>query len=998
MNTEIKNIRLKIQYRWQRIVDFLNGERADRITIFFYLTIGIFAVINLFNFIKLVKNPILIQKNKNIQQGVLILLSLLTFFLSKLGEELKKPFRRVPQFIFMVVAMSIFALTYFANTFNHIFKKALFNIENIEVIPVDLISGNIRVITFLVPLSIIIPISFLTLSILGNDDNKKKLKELEIDFLLPTVHKSDDTTIDIKICDDLNTGLPCIVPEKATYEHFWVQGGTGSGKTSNVILVLEEQLLKKKAYLNYELKESVYYALKNNIARVNIPVTNKWFNENFNIDLIEPVKGKEEEFIKIIENNIIGVRDNDKIIFNSKILGKTEIELKGLKGDDYYEIKMDVKKNGMDVDTIVVRINKNKENLNLKFDDYITLASDVSERKLFIDEDTAKFNLDDMNQIIKLEIMPNENYEINTTITLKGTGKIIPKDLGMTVVAPDGDLIKNTVDMANEYGIKVHKIDPFMEEIKKGNVAKFNPLSGDSPEKIGDIVASILVTMEVGQSSKTNPYFTNASVRAVRNLVILLKVTFPVLEGRDPTLEDVLCCLNDFSRVEKYVKYLESDYVLSEKWGSVIDYFKASFLDKPSDNKGQDVKGAVYGSQKKKTQEAVGGIINQLDNLLGREEIRYILCEQDDNVDLKRALEKGEVIAVSTRQGDLGARLGRAFALFFILSLQNEVLSRYAEGENPEVPHYLIIDEFPMYCNENTETFFTFARKYKCSVTIAIQNMGQLKKVSDEFGETIFTNTTNKLLLPKSNLEDRKYWSAYFGQTTKMEAMTGVSRGALSSDNPNYAEQMRGGIKKVENVAEDEIHDLTFKNLFYSYTNYKGRQVIGKGETNFVEIQKEPFMDMIYDFEKYSISEEEYKERMKMEKAIEKHREKELEKKSISRVIHSPDKKEKAINNSVYEEVGIEEEGIKEEPLISEIDENKGTQIIEKVNNKVNDIYKPTVMGAFEETSEEVLLNDTKTTVENNTPSELRTNQDDKDETISFDMDDDIKAFFISEE
>ena len=122
-------------------------------------------------------------------------------------------------------------------------------------------------------------------------------------MLLPTVHKSDDTTIDIKICDDIDTGLPCIVPEKVAYEHFWIQGGTGSGKTSQHLLPLEEQLLKKKSYLNHKLKESVYYCLKNNIARINKPVTNKWFNENFDIGLIEPIKRKEEDFKRNKQTN-----------------------------------------------------------------------------------------------------------------------------------------------------------------------------------------------------------------------------------------------------------------------------------------------------------------------------------------------------------------------------------------------------------------------------------------------------------------------------------------------------------------------------------------------------------------------------------------------------------------------------------------------------------------------------------------------------------------------
>ena len=56
-----------------------------------------------------------------------------------------------------------------------------------------------------------------------------------------------------------------------------------------------------------------------------------------------------------------------------------------------------------------------------------------------------------------------------------------------------------------------------------------------------------------------------------------------------------------------------------------------------------------------------------MDNLLARKEIRYILCSPDKSIDLKQALNKGEVIAVSTNKG-LGARLGKHLLCLYISS------------------------------------------------------------------------------------------------------------------------------------------------------------------------------------------------------------------------------------------------------------------------------------------------------------------------------------------
>nr|WP_276536711.1 TraM recognition domain-containing protein [Tissierella carlieri] len=472
--------------------------------------------------------------------------------------------------------------------------------------------------------------------------------------------------------------------------------------------------------------------------------------------------------------------------------------------------------------------------------------------------DYNKNILEERQEDINIQLKPKlKDLTYKVRVFSKGTGRLVLRNLGLTVVAPDGEFTSQVVEIGKEYGIKIHKIDPFMDEILRGNVAKFNPLKGDSPEKIGDIVASILVSMDIGPNSKTNPYFTNAGVRAIRNLVILLKISFPPLYNREPTLEDVLACLNNFDLVEEPVKYVEDNPSLLRRWKSIVDYFKTRFLDPPKDHDGKNTNSRV-GSLKYNTQQAVEGMVNQLDNLLSREEIRYILCNEDESIDLAQILRKGECIAISTRQGNLGERLGRAFALFFILSLQNEVLNRYAENENPEIPHFIQIDEFPMYCNESTETFFSFSRKYKCSVTIAIQDMAQLKRISDEFGQTIFTNTTIKLLLPKSNIEDRKYWSEFFGSTKEMELTTGISTNSLFADNPSYNETLRGSLTETKNVSEEDIDNLNFQQLYYSYVDKKGRKVFGKGITDFMEVKRKPYMEEVFDFEPYAISEEDY--------------------------------------------------------------------------------------------------------------------------------------------
>lgn len=995
------NIRLKLNNQLQIIVDKVNGKPADIMLAIGHFLIVAGVVYSLYTFSMLTMNPIRENMNSSILV-FLIFLCLVSLYASQMGDFFKEPSRKIFLYAWIVTSLSVFSLTYLAITFNEIFVDVIAKIKNIEVIPPDMLVGNIRVVSSLLPLAIILPVLYISLITLKDRKNKELIREFEFESLLPTVHKMDDTTIDIEIGKDYRTGLPLVVPEKMLYEHMWLQGGTGSGKSSNAIIPYEEQLLKKKSYLTHKLKEIASDCLKDDIAYINKPVTNKWFNENFNMDYISPKLGREEEFYKAFEKYTIGVIKRDEFVTKEEFKKSVTKVVQGLRSSDYtYQVSVDVLIDNIVHDTLRFSIEKGHElqQIATKYCAISTsLESANSETNASIDTDTGEVTvtLDEGTSYIEINITRNDlmhksanaqlsestnvhmnnktNEDINDSVNkdmnnktnkdihnsaneelnketyddmnfvmrvmLKGNGRLVPKNLGMTVVAPDGELISKTVEMANQYGIKVHKIDPDRTEIDKGNVAAFNPLMGDSPEKIGDIIASILVSMDSNGSDKSNPYFTNASVRAIRNLVILLKITYPKMENRQPTLLDVLQHLNNMNDVKRLTDFVLADAKLHEKYETVIDYFITSFIDT---EKSEDGKYYSAGSQKKETQRALGGIINQLDNLLGRDEIRNILCNYKDSLDLAQVLRNGECIAISTRQGNLGSRLGKAFALFFILSMQNEVLSRYAENENPEIPHFLIIDEFPMYCNDNTETFFTFARKYKCSVTIAIQNMGQLKKVSDEFGETIFTNTSTKILMSKSNLEDRKYWSDFFGSSMEMEYMTGVSTNSVFADNPNYSEQVRGQLGEVKNVTEDDVDNLKFKQMLFSYTNAKGRKTIGKGTTDFVNVSPEDYMNRQYDFERYAITRDEYSKILDREKAlVEKEEQKnELNKSNNMASVNSEVFEEETTNTTSRPIVQQREDAGETNDTTEEITEKRETGSIEDALKKSIPVFNP---------------------------------------------------------
>jgi len=710
----------------------INRKAMDVVAVALYIGISIASIISFFNFIRLFIAPSTIDKPPHLVYAFLISAPLGIFFFTQLTERVKKAYNILLQFRLITLLSFVNLYVFVYHVMAYYFFNLFGNVIQYTVIDIAFLEGNIRIIGFMAGFFITVPLCFNVMKKTFDPDVQKKLLNYEIDVLLPLIHHGDDTSINITICKDFETGEDCIVPEKKSFEHAFISGGTGSGKTATGFRPIIGQLFEHKSKLMEAQKKIAYNCLQDKIAIMTAPFSNEEFNRNFSPMMIRPHPGKEKEYKDAFGKYIIGIRSD---------------------------------------------------------------------------------------------------------------GKIIHANLGITVIAPDGGLPSQIVDIGNRLNFHVHKVDPVLEVIEKGlsgetdPIVSFNPLVGDTPEKTADIIASILVSMEESEGKQSASYFTTASERAVRNLVILLKVVFPPYYKKEPTLVDILDCLNNFNMVVPMVKKLEKDRELAKQYSSVIAYFKASFFPPEVDGNGRIMPNSENGMQRNKTQEAIGGIINQLDNFLGRKEIRHILCNKDPQktIRLEKLLENGETLAIATRQNNLGSRLGKAFALFFILSIQNRVLSRYAEDEEPEIPHFLFIDEFPFYLNDETRNFFTFARKYKCSVWIAVQNMGQLEKISKEFRETIFTNTGTKLFFPKNNLEDRQYISEFFGTYKKFQMQTGLSSSSIYEDSPSMSMQRRGTLEDEATVSETDVMKLKFKEVYYLYTDVKDRERVGKGTTDFLD-------------------------------------------------------------------------------------------------------------------------------------------------------------------
>ncbi|MCX8074952.1 MAG: type IV secretory system conjugative DNA transfer family protein [Clostridia bacterium] len=429
------------------------------------------------------------------------------------------------------------------------------------------------------------------------------------------------------------------------------------------------------------------------------------------------------------------------------------------------------------------------------------------------------------------------------------TGDIVYKNLGITIVENDGKYISDFIGVAKNFDIDVYSVDPSNIE----GTLSINPFAIPDASKVASIIADVLKSMyeNEGGGAPGDPFFTQVTLDAFQNLAILLKEMYPVLNnGNIASLEDMLELLYNFDKVEELAEEMKKIPSLEQKYRLLIAYFEKNFY-KPSLNiNGYEIPG-TRGSGRKDTERFLYGAITQLNNLLRNPGLKKALCGKTNILDFDRALRDGSVVTACSRKGELGIIQSKAFGMFFILQFQDAVLRRKG-NEDSRTPHFLYIDEFPEYINKDMEVMFTLFRKYRCGVTVAIQNLSQLEKGgknSSYYRQTVLANTKTQIVFGDTVPEDSEYWEKAFGKEKVPDTKSSFDIEA------NMKKKTTLEIRKKERAEGYKIQNLGFGAIYFKTKDINGKSRYGQGKTSFLNIKyKSKSPTAMFNFEKYMMS------------------------------------------------------------------------------------------------------------------------------------------------
>jgi len=122
---------------------------------------------------------------------------------------------------------------------------------------------------------------------------------------------------------------------------------------------------------------------------------------------------------------------------------------------------------------------------------------------------------------------------------------------------------------------------------------------------------------------------------------------------------------------------------------------------------------------------------------LSNEIMRNIIGQTKSAFDIREVMDSGKILLVNLSKGRVGELNSNLLGMLFVTKIQTAALSRANVPEEERRDFYLYVDEFQNFSTDSFATILSEARKYRLSLTVANQFIGQLK---EEIRDAVFGN------------------------------------------------------------------------------------------------------------------------------------------------------------------------------------------------------------------------------------------------------------------
>lgn len=309
----------------------------------------------------------------------------------------------------------------------------------------------------------------------------------------------------------------------------------------------------------------------------------------------------------------------------------------------------------------------------------------------------------------------------------------------------DDILAGRGVGLIDPHGEFAEKILNFIPEERIDDVIYFNPDDTEYPiafnplESVADEHRHLVASGVMGVFKKIWPDVWSARMEYILNNTLLALLEYP-----DSTLLGIMRMLADREYRAKIVENLQ-DPVVKSFWANEF---------------------ARY-TQRLET-EAVAAIQNKVGQFVSNPLIRNVLGQPHSSIDLRKIMDEGKILIADLSKGRIGEDNSALLGGMLITKLQLAAMKRVNIPESERRDFYLYIDEFQNFSTESFVNVLSEARKYRLSLVLAHQYIGQLGDYQNsKVRDAIFGNV-GTIILFRCGAEDAEFLEREF--TPEFEA------------------------------------------------------------------------------------------------------------------------------------------------------------------------------------------------------------------------------------
>ncbi len=322
----------------------------------------------------------------------------------------------------------------------------------------------------------------------------------------------------------------------------------------------------------------------------------------------------------------------------------------------------------------------------------------------------SKYRGDEREVFMDLNDRRRHMYIIGKT----GTGKseflkeMILQDIeaghGVCAIDPHGEFVEDILQlMPPERAEDVIYFNPSDLDRPMG----MNMMEADTEEQQHFVVSAIIGLMyklyDPHRTGIIGPRFEHA----IRNAMLT------IMSKKGTTFIELVRCLTDSKYVDELMPYVK-DPVVRRYWTDQIaqtsDFHKSEVLD--------------Y-------------IVSKFGRFVTNKTMRNIIGQPESSFNFRKAMDEKKIILCNLSKGILGEEDAKFLGLILVPKVLTAAMSRQDVPMDQREDFFLYVDEFQNYATEDFAVILSEARKYRLSLIVANQFIGQ---IDEEIKNAVFGN------------------------------------------------------------------------------------------------------------------------------------------------------------------------------------------------------------------------------------------------------------------